>query len=225
MRGSLLKNPLSLITSCTCKLSAALSAGNVFYFFPCGKYVNVCIFTKTTTTDLTFHLPVVCIWNSVFLLYVYQQMSTRGKEDLNPPYTSLEIAAISSAVFGVNVTHCNKPEKVNTKTKKEISVNGCCFFFSWTLRTCHYFHAVVIMSSGKKENTIQPLIYTTADQLATSLSNSLFWPNKTVLPSNPPGPGVCSAVWKLGMLSFLLRPLTSSAIQLEQAPWALQCSK
>lgn len=80
------------------------------------------------------------------------------------------------------------------------------------------------MSSGT-ESTIQPLIYNTVDQLAARLLNSLFWPNKTVLHSNPPGPCVCSLAWKLGMLSFLFRPLTSSASPIgegSQGPRVLQ---
>lgn len=154
---------------------------------------------------------------------------TLGKIFLSQNW-SLEIADISSAVFVVNVTHCNKHGKVNTfQAQKEISVKSYCFSFpAHSKPACYYFHccldAVVIMSSGA-EATIHHLIYTTVDQLAARLLNSLFWPNKTVLHSNPPGPCVCSLAWKLGMLSFLLRPLTSSAVQLEQDPWAPQCSK
>lgn len=148
-------------------------------------------------------------------------------------YASLEVADISSAVFGVNVIHRNKHAKVNTfEALKEIcGKNATVFLHHHTLDfklACYYFHvclhAVVIMSSGTG-STIQPLIYTTVDQLATSLLNSLFWPNNTMLDSNPSGPCVSSLAWILGMLSFLFIPLTSSAIQLEQDPWALQCFK
>lgn len=49
-------------------------------------------------------------------------------------YASLEIADISSTVFAVNVTQCNKHGKVNTfQAQKEITVKSYCFFFSSSL--------------------------------------------------------------------------------------------
>ena len=58
-------------------------------------------------------------------------MSTCGKEDFEAAVcASLEKADISSAVFAVSVTRCNKPGKVNTfQVQRGISVNSYCFFF------------------------------------------------------------------------------------------------
>ncbi len=139
--------------------------------------MQMCAFTQKTHTQIS---------HFICLRLVYQTLPpccrsiSRWREERAGFWirlsqdASLEIADILSAVFGVNTTHCNKPGKVNTfQVQKEIAVNSYCFFLSTTLYTCYYFYAVVIMSSGD-ETTIQPLISTTVDQLATRLLNSLF---------------------------------------------------